>query len=205
VIGASLAWPFVISECDGSYHKIDMPGDEIEIHMDMGIQPSVGSLAVNIQCWARRSAIKLQRWSVSFGNQAKKTMILALSATWIQDTIAPAAVLAGAAAVGFWCASISAGLFGGAVLLFLAGIYKALWQIVAILRSERHRRIAANSNGSTSIVGERSERDFEVSARAIEHLRPWVRDETSLTEESAKACCSVLLDTLARLHPGFTQ
>jgi hypothetical protein len=139
------------------------------------------------------------------GDKAKKAMILAQSATWIQDTIPPAAVLAGAAAVGFWCTSISAGLFAGAVLFFLAGIYKALWQIVAILRWERHRKTAANSNGSTSNIGERSERDFEVSARAVEHLRPWIEDGTSLTEESAKACCSVLLDTLTRLHPGFTR
>jgi CheY-like chemotaxis protein len=96
------------------------------------------------------------------------------------------AEFAGAAALGFWCGSISAALFAGVVLFFLAGIYKALRQIVATLGSGR-------SGGS--------ERNFEISARAIEHLRPWIEDETSLTEESAKACCAVLLDTLATLHP----
>src|SRR5262249_2369048 len=139
------------------------------MHMDMGIQTSVGSLAVNIRCWARRSAIKFQQWVVSLGNKAKKGVILAPSVTWIQAIIPPAAVLAGAAATGFWCASITAGLCAGAVLFLLAGIYKALWQIVAILRWERHRKMAANSNGSTSNIGDPSERDFEVSARAIEH------------------------------------
>ena len=63
---------------------------------------------------------------------------------------------------------------------------------------------AANSNGNTSGIAERSEQNFEVSARAIEHLLPWVKDETSLTEESAKAYCSVLLETLAALHPKFS-
>ncbi len=64
---------------------------------------------------------------------------------------------------------------------------------------------AANSNGNTSGIAERSEGNFEVSARAIEHLLPWVKDEASLTEESAKAYCSVLLDTLATLHPKFAE
>ena len=34
-----------------------------------------------------------------------------------------------------------------------------------------------NSNGNTSGMAERTERNFEVSARAIEHLLPWVKDE----------------------------
>jgi hypothetical protein len=114
-------------------------------------------------------------------------------------------VLAGAAAFGFWWDSVSAGLFACFALFFLAGIYKGLRQLVATLRWEHDRIIAANSNWNTSGTVERSERNFEVGARAIEHLRPWVEDETALTEESAKAYCSVLLDTLATLHPKFTE
>lgn len=83
--------------------------------------------------------------------------------------------------------------------------YKGLRQLVATLRWEHDRIIAANSNWNTSGTVERSERNFEVGAKAIEHLRPWVEDETALTEESAKAYCSVLLDTLATLHPKFTE
>jgi hypothetical protein len=45
----------------------------------------------------------------------------------------------------------------------------------------------------------------EINAKAIEHLLPWVKDESSLTEESAKAYCSVLLDTLATPHPKFEE
>jgi len=73
----------------------------------------------------------------------------------------------------------------------------------SILHWERDCKLSENSNGSS--VAMRSERDFEVSTRAIEHLRPWVEDETSLTEERAKACCAVLLDTLATLHPKFAK
>ena len=114
------------------------------------------------------------------------------------------AVLMGAVAFGFWWDSLSAGLFAGFALFFLAGIHRALRHIVANLRWEPDRMVAANSNGNTSGMAEQSERNFEVSARAIEHLLPWVKDEASLTEESAKAYCSVLLETLAALHPKFS-
>ena len=135
--------------------------------------------------------------------KAKKAIVFDLSATWIHNVIPPVAVLAGAAAFGFWRGSISAGLFACFALSFLAAIYKALRQIVSILHWERDCKLSENSNGSSITM--RSEQDFEVSARAIEHLRPWVEDETSLTEERAKACCAVLLDTLATLHPKFAK
>ncbi len=135
--------------------------------------------------------------------KAKKAIVFDLSATWIHNVIPPVAVLAGAAAFGFWWGSISAGLFACFALSFLAAIYKALRQIVSILHWERDCKLSENSNGSSITM--RSEQDFEVSARAIEHLRPWVEDETSLTEERAKACCAVLLDTLATLHPKFAK
>ena len=128
-----------------------------------------------------------------------------LSANWLHDTIPPVAVLAGAAAFGFWWGSISAGLFSCFALFFLAAIYKALRQIVATLRWEHDRITAANSNWNTSGIAEQGARNFEIGAKAIEHLRPWVKDEASLTEESAKAYCSVLLDTLAALHPKFAE
>ena len=175
------------------------------MHMHIGIRPSVGSLATNIQGWISPSASKMQRWIASLVKKAKKGMVANLSASWIHNAIPAVAVLGGAAAFGFWWDSVGAGLFACFALFFLAGIYKGLRQIVATLRWERDRVIAANSNWNTSGAVERSERNFEVGAKAIEHLRPWVSGETSLTEESAKGCCSVLLDTLATLHPNFEE
>ncbi len=171
------------------------------MHTDIGTRPSVSSLATNIQGWISPLASKMQRWIASLIKKAKNAMAFDLSAQWIHDTIPSVAVLAGAAAFGFWWDSISAGLFACFVLFFLAGIYKALRQIVATLRWEHDRITAANSNWNTSSIAEQGARNFEIGAKAIEHLRPWVKDETSLTEESAKAYCSVLLDTLAALHP----
>jgi len=160
-------------------------------------------LATNIQGWIRPFATRVQQWITSMAKKAKKAIVFDLSATWIHNVIPPVAVLAGAAAFGFWWGSTSAGLFACFALSFLAAIYKALRQIVSILHWERDCKLSENSNGSSITM--RSEQDFEVSARAIEHLRPWVEDETSLTEERAKACCAVLLDTLATLHPKFAK
>ncbi len=137
--------------------------------------------------------------------KVKKDMIANLSANWIHDTIPSVAVIGGAVAFGFWWDSISAGLFACFALFLLAGIYKALRQIVVTLRREPERIFAANPNWNISRIAERSEPNFEISTEAIDHLLPWVKDETSLTEESAKAYCSVLLDGLATLHPKFAE
>ena len=171
------------------------------MHMHIGIPPSVGSLATNVQGRISPFATKMQRCIVSLGKKAKKGMVANLSANWIHDAIPPVAVIGGAVAFGFWWDSISAGLFACFALFLLAGIYKALRQIVATHRWEPDRIVAANANGNTSRIAERSKPNFEIGAKAIEHLLPWVKDETSLTEESAKAYCSLLLDTLAALHP----
>ncbi len=150
-------------------------------------------------------ATKTQRWVASLVKKAKKGMTVSLSAKGIRTAIPAFAVVGGAVAFGLWWDSISAGLFAGFALFLLAGIYKALGQIVAIFRWERDRAVAPNSNWNISGPVERSERNLEIGATAIERLRPWVEDETPLTEESAKAYCSVLLDTLAILHPKFAE
>jgi len=147
----------------------------------------------------------MQRWIASLGKKAKKGMVANLSANWIHDAISAIAVLGAAVAFGFWRDSISAGLFACFALFLMAGIYKALQQIVATLRWEPDGTVAANVHWNTFSAAERSEPNFEISAKAIEHLLPWVKDEACLTEESAKAYCSVLLGTLATLHPKLAE
>ena len=175
------------------------------MHTHIGIPPSVGSLATNVQGRISPLATKMQRWIASLVKKVKKDMVANLSANWIHEVFPPVAIIGGAVAFGFWWDSISAGLFACFALFLLAGIYKALRQIVATLRREPDRTFAANPNWNISRIAERSEPNFEINAKAIEHLLPWVKDETSLTEESAKAYCSVLLDTLATLHPKFAE
>ena len=169
------------------------------MHTQIGIPPSVASLATNVQGRISPFATKMQRW-ITFLVKVKREMVANLSTNWIHDAIPPVAVIGGAVAFGFWQSSIIAALFAFFALFLLAGIYKALRQIVAALRREPDRIIAANPKWNISRIAERSEPNFEISATAIEHLLPWVKGETSLTEESAKEYCSVLLDTFAALH-----
>ena len=161
------------------------------MHMHIGMRPSVGSLATNIQGRISALAIQTQQRIASLVKKAKTVMVFDLSANWIRNAIPPVAVLAGATALGFWQDSIGAAVFACFALFLLAGIYKALRQIVAALPRKPDRIFAANPNWNISRIEERSEPNFEISAKAIEHLLPWVKDETSLTEESAKAYCSV--------------
>jgi len=91
---------------------------EWKMHTDTEIQPSVGSLTTNIQGRISRLAAKMQRWITSLVKKAKKALVFDRSAHWIHDTIPPAAVLAGAAAFGFWWDSVSAGLFACFALFF---------------------------------------------------------------------------------------
>ena len=175
------------------------------MHMHIGMRPSVGSLATNIQGRISALAIQTQQRIAALVKKAKTVMVFDLSANWIRNAIPPVAVLAGATALGFWQDSIGAAVFACFALFLLAGIYKALRQIVATLRGEPDRMIVANANWKLSRIGEPSEANFEMSTEAIEHLLPWVRDETALTEETAKAYCAVLLDTLATRHPKFAE
>jgi hypothetical protein len=161
------------------------------------MQPSACSLVTNIQGGIRPFATRMHQWVTCMAKKAKKAMGFDLSAKWTQHALPPVAVLAGAVAFGFWWNSINAGLFACFALFFLAGIYNALRQVSASLSSER--------DGNTSSIANRSHQNLDASSRAIEHLRPWVEDRTSLTEESAKACCAILLDTLATLHPKFAK
>jgi hypothetical protein len=170
------------------------------MHTHIGIPPSVGSLATNVQGRISPFATKMQRRIAFLVKKVKRDMVANLSTNWIHEAIPPVAVIGGAVAFGFWQSSIIAALFACFALFLLAGIYKALRQIVAALRREPDRIFAANPNWNISRIAEGSEPNFEISATAIENLLPWIKDETSLTEESAKAYCSVLLDTLAALH-----
>src|SRR5229473_8126599 len=116
------------------------------MHTHIGVPPSVGSLATNIQGRLSPSATKMQRWIASLGKKAKKGMVASLSANWIHDAISAIAVLGGAVAFGFWRDSISAGLFACFALFLMAGIYKALQQIGFVLSD----RIRAGNWPSTS-------------------------------------------------------
>jgi hypothetical protein len=89
------------------------------------------------------------------------------------------------------------------MLLFLAvRTVKSLERIASALGSQPF--VASPANWRQFDKDGTNDQKIYISSKAMERLRPWVEDESSLTEESAKAYCSVLLDTLAVLNPRLT-
>lgn len=114
------------------------------------------------------------------------------------ERLPQAAIVAGALACGLWLNSVAAGLFALVLLFLLWKIGRSLERIAGLLRTQALAAVPAGGRASADAAGQRN---IYISAKAVERLRPWVEDESALTEESAKAYCSVLLDTLAMLHP----
>jgi hypothetical protein len=119
--------------------------------------------------------------------------------------IPPVGVLLGAVAFGLWWQNFAAALFGGIALFFLAGIYKSTERMLATSRQPAAGPLSEDRPSHTL-----QEPSFEISDdvnEAIVSLKPWVADEVLLTEEDAKQCCAVLLDSVAsrarRATTGF--
>src|SRR5207248_4794577 len=106
-------------------------------------------------------------------------------------------IIAGAAACALWVSSPAAGVFALILLFLLSNIGKSLHRIAAVLKNHT----AANPSLRPSTLETAEQRNIYISSKAMERLRPWVEDKGSLTEESAKAYCSVLLDTMAIVQP----
>lgn len=110
------------------------------------------------------------------------------------DPIPPLGILLGALAFGFWWQSFAAALFGCILLFFLAGIYKSGEQIAAAVhatRFEPHLSHLANQ------FPQEEPEDSNAFKDAVGCLKPWLVNEVQLTEEKAKECCAVLLDSVA--------
>lgn len=112
------------------------------------------------------------------------------------DLIPPLAVLIGAAAFGWWRQSFAAALFALAGLSLLAGIHNNTERMLAALK----RSDGAPHVGDVDDARPTAEPTQENSAavnQAIRSLKPWLANEVSLTEDNAKECCAVLVDSLA--------
>lgn len=166
--------------------------------MHGNVQAATRSFASNTFDWFRFNVLRLGQRI----NQLLKSAKLKRRFTTregLHKVLPPAAIVAGAAACAFWLNSGAAGVFALILLFLFLSIGKSLERIAGLLKTQSAGVIQPNwrilNQGTTS------QRDIYVSNKAIERLQPWVEDKSSLTEESAKAYCSVLLDTLAILHP----
>jgi hypothetical protein len=165
--------------------------------MHSTIQRSTRSLASSLSGWCS------DRFS-RFEQRIRKLLINAggkrvLSWPTVHKALPLIGIIAGAAGCALWLNSTAAGVFALILLFLLANIGKSLQHIAGLLRAQS--TAALHPTWRAPSVEGPNQHNIYISAKAMERLRPWVEDESALTEESAKAYCSVLLDTLAMLRP----
>lgn len=165
--------------------------------MHSTIQGSARGLASSISGWCSDWFLTLeQRIRRLLKNTGVKR---SLSRQGVRKALPLIGIIAGAAGCALWSNSTAAGVFAFILLFLLSNIGRSLQHIAGVLRTESTAALHPAWR-APSIEGP-NQHNIYISAKAMERLRPWVEDESSLTEESAKAYCSVLLDTLAMLRP----
>lgn len=116
------------------------------------------------------------------------------------DLIPRLGVPMGAVAFGLWRQSFAAAVFAGIGLFFLAGIYGTTERILAAIRQSDSERRLGDVDGRS--LRQPTLENSEALNQAIGNLKPWLANELSLTEENAKECCAVLVDSVtARARP----
>ena len=166
--------------------------------MHAGIQRSTRAFALNLSAWYSHAVLRMKQHARTLLKNLRVKRLL--GGRVVRQVLWLAGIVAGAAACAVWLDSRAAGLLALILLFLLASIGRSLERIATGMRTQP----AACLYPSTSTVETTEQRKIYISAKAMERLRPWVEDESSLTEESAKAYCSVLLDTLAMLHPKLS-
>jgi len=165
--------------------------------MHSDVQPPVRTLASNLSGWCKRNLAGIRQHTAGWLKSLRVKRQLRRQS--IYSAVSGVGIIAGATAAGLWLNSSAAGLLALVVLFLLASIGRWLQRIADVLR--RQPSAALQPSWPASKTQTSDERSFYISSKAMERLRPWVEDQSTLTEESAKAYCSVLLDTLAMVDP----
>ena len=165
--------------------------------MHSSTQHSARSLRSSISGWCSDSFLSLEQRTRRVLTNAR--IKHRLSQKSVRKALPLIGMIAGAAACALWLNSIAAGAFAFIVLFLLSNIGRSLQHIAGLLRAQS--AAALHPAWRAPSVEGPNQPNIYISTKAMERLRPWVDDESALTEESAKAYCSVLLDTLAMLRP----
>lgn len=165
--------------------------------MDAEIQPTVRKFASNLPSWCKRTVSGLKQRSVRLRKRLLFKHLLPESVS-VYAVVSAFGIIAGGVAGGLWLNSSAAGFLVLIVLFLLANIGRSLRHIGAQLGLHPAAPLHPSWPSTTKTT---NQQNIYISTKAMERLRPWVEDQSSLTEESAKAYCSVLLDTLALVDP----
>jgi hypothetical protein len=167
--------------------------------MHAGIQGPTRSFAIQLLAWYNHAVLRMKQRARELRKNLRVKRPLGRGRLYPFFSLA--AIIAGATGCALWLDSKAAGVFALGLLFLMANINKSLERIAAGIRTQP----AAALHEHAAHAEPKDARKIFISTKAMERLRPWVEDESSLTEESAKAYCSVLLDTLAMLHPRLTD
>lgn len=169
---------------DGLYAESEPVGKEVQrMHRAKQVWQLMRSLAAKTWQQIRPFGIKL----ASLLKRAKSRQA--------HRMIPPAGVVMGAAAFGLWWQNLAAALFAGIGLFFLAGIYKTTERM--LVTSRRSEDEPHSGDRAVHTPPEPTLENSDAVNEAIGSLKPWVADEVLLTEENAKQCCAILLDSVA--------
>jgi len=148
------------------------------------------------QVWQLTRSLAAKAWQQSRSLVIKLASLLKEAGSrQSRGMIPPVGVLMGAIAFGVWWQSFAAALFAGIGLFFLAGIYKTTERMLATTRLSEGEPHSGDLAAHT--LPEPALENSDAVNEAIGSLKPWVADEVLLTEEDAKQCCAVLLDSVA--------
>jgi hypothetical protein len=153
------------------------------------------------QRWQRVRSAVVNMWQSNRPKMEDAGLLKKAKPRQPANVTVPLAVLIGAVAFGLWRQSFAAALFAGFGLFLLAGIYNNTKRMLAALRwSEDDQHFQdISARGLAKLTTENSGALNE----AIECLKPWLANEVSLTEDNAKECCAVVLDSVAgRVRPA---
>ena len=144
--------------------------------------------------WSRSSVAKM--WQEAHPKIKVASLLKKVNPQQSDGLIPTLAFLLGAVAFGLWQQSFAAALFAGVALFLLAGIYHKTGRMLAVVRQPQYGRHFADI--SARAFAEQTSENSGALNQAIGCLKPWLANEVSLTEENAKECCAVLLDSVAR-------
>ena len=140
--------------------------------------------------WMRSFAGKRWRWTRSHVNFRR--LLHKAESQRTQEIMPIAGVVAGALAFGLWWENLGAAIFGAIGLYFLAAIYRSTEKLLIAVRKSDKMQVSTADAGRVQPTLENGD-DLN---KAISTLKPWLANEAALTEEDAKQCCAVLVDTV---------
>lgn len=143
--------------------------------------------------WLRSSVV--QMWQQAHPKIKVASLLKNVNPQQSNSLIPTLAFLLGTVAFALWQQSFAAALFAGVALFLLTGIYHKTEGMLAVLRRPEYGPHFAAI--SARALAEPTTENSGALNQATGCLKLWLANEVSLTEENAKECCTVLLDSVA--------